>query len=397
MSKNGSRPVAGSRPRRAGSRPAPDTASQALRRSEEFLRSLVTTAADAIVTVDEHGVIDTFNRAAERMFGYSSAEVVGQHVRLLTPPPEPDEEGFIEGLLRTATSIAPETGREAIGRRRDGTTFPIEVSISEIDHQRRFVGVLRDLTERRNLEWRLAESQLEERRHMARELHDEIGGHMTGIGLLAQSVLVDLERAQSPMADRVRELVSSIGDAQQRLRTVIRGLMPVDEIPEGLMAALGELARRAETMSGIPCGFRCDEPVHVIDTGTAKHLFRIAQEAVNNAVRHAQASRIEIRLLQDAGRLIVEVTDDGIGPGRPQPGHTGIGLASMAQRAHLLGGECTVRGRSLGGTNVRCWVPLANGRTVLLRPSTPAAILGGVESDRSSAAAAPPGGAAGGQ
>lgn len=352
-----------------------DQAERALRRSEDYLRSIVGTAVDAIITIDEHGTIDTFNPAAERMFGYTAAEVVGQNARLLMPPPHRDEhDGYIARYMKTGEARVIGLGREVTGLRKDGTTVPLEIAVSEIEHIRHFTGILRDLSDRRRLEWRLAESQLEERRHMARELHDEIGGHMTGIGLLAQTLQAELMKAESPLAARTQDLVRSIGDAHQRLRSVIRGLMPVETVPEGLMAALEHLAKQCETTSGIPCRFQCEPPVHVEDPGTALHLFRIAQEAVNNAVRHGQPAQITLSLGQIAKRLEMVVTDDGRGLGEIPAGHSGIGLDSMRQRASLLGGDCSIQSREGGGTLVRCWVPWpalmvrnAGTRTVPLR------------------------------
>lgn len=334
-----------------------DRAAQTLRRSEDYLRSIVATAVDAIITIDERGTIDTFNPAAERMFGYTAAEVAGRNVRLLMPPPYRDEhDGHLARYVKTGEARIIGIGREVVGLRKDGTTFPLDLAVSEVDHRRRFTGILRDLSDRRELEWRLAESQLEERRHMARELHDDIGGYVTGIGLLAQSLQAELEKAKSPAAVRAQELIQSISQAHQRLRSVIRGLMPVEAIPEGLMAALEKLARQCETVSGIPCRFQCERPVLVEDPMTAKHLFRIAQEAINNAVRHGQPAQITLSLTQDGQQLGIVVTDDGRGFEEPPAGHSGIGLTSMRQRARLLGGECTVQPREGGGTTVRCWV-----------------------------------------
>jgi PAS domain S-box-containing protein len=336
-----------------------DQAARALRLSEDYLRSIVNTATDAIITIDEHGAIDTFNPAAERMFGYTSAEVAGQNVRLLMPQPYRDEhDGYIARYLKTGEARIIGVGREVVGLRKDGTTFPLDLAVSTIDHLRHFTGILRDLSDRRRLEWRLAESQVEERRHMARELHDEIGGHMTGIGLLAQTLQAELVKLKSPLAARTQELVQGISDAHQRLRSVIRGLMPVETMPEGLMAALKNLAAQCETVSRIPCGFQCEPPVHVEDPATALHLFRIVQEAVNNAVRHGQPAQITLSLGQIAQRLEILVADDGRGLGEIPTGHSGIGLASMRQRARLLGGDCSIQSREGGGTVVRCWVPL---------------------------------------
>jgi signal transduction histidine kinase len=192
---------------------------------------------------------------------------------------------------------------------------------------------------------------------MAREVHDEIGGHMTGIGLLAQILQAELAKTGSPLAARTEELVESISDAHQRLRSVIRGLMPVEAIPEGLMAALENLARQCETVSSVPCRFQCERPVHVEDPGVALHLFRIAQEAVNNAVRHGQPTQITVSLVENAQGLEIVVTDNGRGFGEIAAGHSGVGLKGMRQRARLLGGDCSIHPRDGGGTVVACWVP----------------------------------------
>jgi len=333
-------------------------AEQALRDSEAFLRSIVDTAADAIITIDERGTISTFNKAAERLFGYTAPEVAGQNVRLLMPTPYRDEhDGYIARYLKTKEARIIGIGREVVGLRKDGTTFPLDLAVSEIDHLRRFTGILRDLSDRRRLESRLSDVQVEERRHMARELHDEIGGHMTGVGLLAQTLHSELADAASPLAARTQELVRSINDAHQRLRAVVRGLMPVEAMPEGLMAALEQLAHQCQTAYGIPCRFRCEPPVYVEDSTSALHLFRIAQEAVSNAVRHAQPAQITIVLERTSRGLEIHVTDDGKGIGEVPPGSPGIGLESMRQRARQLGGECTIRLQESGGTIVNCWIP----------------------------------------
>ncbi|MGB7219770.1 MAG: PAS domain S-box protein, partial [Vicinamibacterales bacterium] len=335
-----------------------DQAELALRRSEDYLRSVLNTAADAIITIDEHGGIETFNAAAERMFGYAAAEVVGQNVRLLMPQPYRDEhDGYVARYVKTGEARIIGVGREVIGLRKDGTTFPLDLAVSKIGDSRRFTGILRDLSDRKKLEWRVAESQVEERRHMARELHDELGGHMTGIALLAQTLQAELAKAESPLAGRTQQLIQTISDAHQRLRSVIRGLMPVETVPEGLMVALQDLAERCRQVSGVPCRFQCEPPVHVEEAGTALHLFRIAQEAINNAVRHGQPSQITVTLARTASHLEVTVADDGRGFSDVPAGHAGLGLVSMRQRARLLGGDCSVESRQGGGTVVKCWVP----------------------------------------
>ena len=335
-----------------------DQAERALRRSEDYLRSIFTTVAEAIITIDERGTIETFNPAAERMFGHTSAEVVGQSVGILMPQPYRDEHaGYIARYTKTGEARVIGIGREVIGLRKDGTTFPLDLSVSEIGRLQHFTGVLRDLSDRRKLEWRLAESQVEERRLMARELHDGMGGQMTGIGLLAQALQTQLAKTSSPLAAKAEDLVQSINDGQKQLRSIVRELMPVEAIPEGLMVALQDFAKQSETLYKVSCVFQCEKPVHFDDPTAARHVFRIVQEAVNNAVRHGQPAHVTIGLERIGPRLEIVVTDDGRGLKEIPAGHSGIGLASMRQRARLLGGDCSIQPREGGGTLVRCWIP----------------------------------------
>jgi two-component system CheB/CheR fusion protein len=335
-----------------------DQAERARRLSEEYLRSIVTTAADAIITINEHGLVDSFNPSAERMFGYTAAEVIDQNVSLLMPSPYREEhDGYLSRYLASGEAHIIGTGREVIGRRKDGTMFPLALSVSEIGNFRHFTGILHDLSHRRELEWRLTEIQLEERRHIAQELHDDVGGHMTGIGLLAQTLQAQLTKAQSPLAGKSHELIVNIGEVHQKLRSAIRGLMPVEAMPEGLMVAIQELAKQSAAVHQLSCQFQCETPVHVDDPAVARHLFRIVQEAVNNAARHGKPTHITISLEQTGERLLIGVADDGRGIEETAPGHDGIGLESMRQRACLLGGDVSIRPRDGGGTVVTCWVP----------------------------------------
>jgi two-component system, LuxR family, sensor kinase FixL len=328
-------------------------------KADEYLRSIVNTAVDGIVTIDERGIVETFNRAAERMFGYQASEVVGRNVRMLMPQPYRDEhDGYIERYYRTGEARIIGIGREVVGLRKDGSTFPLDLAVSEISSFRRFTGILRDISDRRKLEWRLAESQLEERAHIARELHDGVGGQMTGVGLLAQTLLAELANARSPLTPRMKDLVQTIGETQRQIRSVARTLMPVDATPGGLMTALQELASLSESQHRIRCEFHCEKPVYLVDPGNAKHLFRIAQEAVINALRHGHPSRIDIDLRQAGDRLEIRVSDDGGGLPEVPAGHGGIGLIGMRQRATLLGGDLSIRPREGGGTVVTCSIPV---------------------------------------
>lgn len=335
-----------------------DQAEASLRRSEDALRSIVDMAVDAMITIDAHGAIERFNPAAERMFGYRPAEAVGQHVRILMPSPYGDDhDAYLARYVKSGEPRIIGSGREVVGRRKDGTTFPLDLAVSEIDHLHCYTAILRDLTAGRQLEWALAESQADERRAVARELHDGLAGSLTGIGLLAKTLQQALAAVQSPLGRTADDLVTSAGTALGQLREIMRDVMPVEAVPEGLMHALQDLTRQTEQQHGISCQWSCDPPVPVADSLTAGHLFRIVQEAVHNAVRHGQPSEITVRLAATDARLEVTVADNGRGLERTPANAGGIGLYSMRQRASLLGGALVVEPRAAGGTIVACWIP----------------------------------------
>lgn len=326
--------------------------------SESFLTSLVNAAADGIITIDDAGIVGTFNPAAEKLFGYTAAEVIGQNVSMLMPAPYRDEHNaHINRYLATRTPHVIGIGREVIGRRKDGSAIPLALAISEIEPGRGFTGILHDLTTRRKLEARLASIQIEERARVARELHDGLGGHMTGCALLAKALCAKLEEEQSPLAPRARDLLKTIAEGHQVVRSVVRGLMPVDAGPEGLTTALKDLAAQVELSSGIRCRLDVRDPVYLDNRVTAKHLFLIAQEAVTNALRHASPSLIEMCLTQLEDRIEMRVSDDGRGIGREGEIGKGFGLEGMRQRARLAGGDLIVSLKPGGGTMVACWIP----------------------------------------
>jgi len=328
-----------------------------LRASEEQLRTILETAVDAIITINTRGIIESANSTTHRMFGYTRDELIGQNVRILMPQPYRDEhDRYIARYLETGKAKVIGAGLEVTGRRKDGTSFPLDLGISD-SHHGRFTGILRDISQRKKLERRLAESQTKERQHMASELHDGIGSLLTGIGLLGSSLATQLRRADSPLASRADALVQGVEVALRQIRTVTHGLMPVEIVPDGLMEALRRLTDQCEAASGVTCRFACETPVPVDDATTATQLFRIAQEAVNNALRHAKAQHVTLTLAQEADFLTLQIADDGIGFQGNPGGHEGVGLFSMETRCKELGGTLSIGSGTLGGTIVECRIP----------------------------------------
>lgn len=324
------------------------------------LAAILETAVEGIVTIDERGLIQSMNRAAETLFGWTAAEAVGRNVSLLMPAPHREaHDGYLADYLRTGHAKIIGIGREVSGLRRDGTVFPMDLAISEVNlpGRRLFTGFIRDLTERRRLETQVLDISEQERRRMGRELHDGICQQLAGLALVAQSLEERLRREQHSAAaklGRCREEIQSIITETRRLA---RGLCPVILESEGLAAALESLADAADLPGRHRCRFTCRREIRIDDATVATHLFRIAQEAVNNAVKHSGARSIHVVLDHDGRTLALKIRDNGKGMD-PARKAEGMGMNIMRYRAKMLGGALEPERTAGGGTTLVCTVPL---------------------------------------
>jgi two-component system CheB/CheR fusion protein len=322
-----------------------------LRDSAERLRAILETAVEGIITIDERGIIESFNLAAEEIFGYPAGEVVGKNVSLLMPSPHREQhDSYLGNYLRTGHAKIIGIGREIVARRKNGTVFPMELSVSEVQlaDRRLFTGFIRDITERKRLEKEILEISEREQRRIGQDLHDGLCQHLAGIELMSQVLEQKLVRRSKEAAGRAGEIAKNVRDAIGHTRLLARGLSPVTLESEGLMSALHELAMNTEKLFRIACRFECDPPILVSDYPAATHLFRLAQEAVSNAMKHGKAKRILIRLKEERGRMILSIIDNGSGFPPQMPKSKGMGLRIMQSRAGMIGGTL-VFGRNVGG------------------------------------------------
>jgi two-component system CheB/CheR fusion protein len=329
-------------------------ADQALRDREARIQAILDAAADAIIATDQRGIIQSVNPAAERMFGYSAAEMLGQNVTLLMASPyQENHDGYLERYLETGEKHIVGISREVEARRKDGSIFPTELSVSEIKELKLFIGIHRDLTQRKRLEREVVESVSLEQRRIGQDLHDSVAQELTALNLLAKDVAESLETDPAKAASMVKRIGEGAQRSQRELRAVLRGLLPVAVDREGLMAALAELAQRTQEEGKVLCTFDCPKPVVLADNLAATHLYLIAHEAVYNALKHAQARNIHISL-EANDVLVLGVQDDGIGmPKRPRPSQ-GLGLRIMRNRAAILGAALTIEPIQPNGTRVAC-------------------------------------------
>jgi signal transduction histidine kinase len=217
------------------------------------------------------------------------------------------------------------------------------------------------VTDRRRLERQLLEISAREERRIGQDLHDQLGQLLTGIGFKAELLNRDLQESGSTAADIAGAVVEMVADAVSQTRQLASGLCPVRLDADGLMSALQDLASQTSDVYGIECCFVCEEPVLVDDNGAAMHLYRIAQEAVNNAVKHGAPSKVEIRLASEDEEITLGIRDNGHGFLLPLHEGEGLGLSIMQYRARMLDGSLTLANAPEGGAQVLCQV--RNART----------------------------------
>jgi signal transduction histidine kinase len=219
------------------------------------------------------------------------------------------------------------------------------------------------------LEKDVTEAAERESQRIGHELHDSLGQHLTAISLALQVLRGKLAIESSPRSRDVDQAVELVEQGIDLTRTIAKGLFPLELEGEGLAAALLELSKVTTQNHRVACELKCDSAIGLSDSTIATHLYRIAQEAVANAIKHGHVSRIKIELLRIDTNLTLSIRDDGIGLSAPLPENRGIGLRIMSSRAGMIGGLLSVKNQAEGGTIVMCNLPLANnGSTTVPHP-----------------------------
>lgn len=327
----------------------------ALRDREERLRAVMDNAAEAIVVIDSEGIVISFNNAAERLFGYDAEELIGKNVSGLMPSPYREaHDGYLARFKKTGEKRIIDQPRELPGRRKDASTFPMLLTVTQVDHLGIFIGLIHDLSMQKDLEKQIADISTLEREEFGREIHDGLCQQLAGLSMIARSLKQKLEAQDLPEAEAMEELVRWLQNAVRDARALARGLSPVPVTPEGLEDAFTMLAQDISSKGGIECHFEGHNIGELTDRTEAMQIYRIGQEAVNNAVKHAQASKINIFLDSNEGRGELTVSDNGRGFDMDQDAKEGLGIRIMRYRAGVIGGMLEIESSPGKGTTVRC-------------------------------------------
>lgn len=375
------------------------------------LAAIVDSSDDAIVSKTLDGVITSWNRAAERMFGYSAAEAVGRDIFLIIPADRREEEADVLRRLRQGQKI---DHFETVRQTKDGRLIPISLTVSPIrDAKGTIIGaskVARDITERvraqealkrahNELELRVRDrtaelssanaslrseieqrerveeqrsqlfirlvlAQEDERRRIARELHDQLGQQMTALRLTLET-LKTLAAERTELLTQVETLQELARQLDQDIAFRVWELTPTLLERVGLAAALTEYAGNWSNRYGIRAEVHMTRPAAALLTPEMQTtMYRFAQEALNNIAKHSRASRVDIVLEHTHEHVSLIVEDNGIGftPSEVQTTGGGFGLIGMRERAALAGASFQIESSPGSGTTVILRVPAAAGR-----------------------------------
>lgn len=322
---------------------------------KERYEDLYENANDMIYMHDLSGRITSLNLAGERLLGRkrdfvshrSLLEFVVEEQRL---PASQWLEQIVDG---TAPAMMEWDFVNAAGGR-----VRLEISTRLIQREGRNVeveGIARDVTEHRRLEKEILEISTREQRRLGHDLHDGVCQQLAGICLLSDNLAGKLEEQSRPEAAEAKAISGLVNKANKQTRSVARGLFPVRLEGNGLVSALGELAQDVSAFFNVRCEFHRDQAVAINDDTMTLHLYYIAQEAILNAVKHAKARNIEVRLTAAKGHeCLLSVRNDGAALNAASTQGQGMGIGIMKYRARMIGATLLIQSLPNGGTEVLC-------------------------------------------
>jgi len=346
-----------------------------LRDSEERLHAILRTAVEGIITIDERGIVETMNPAAEKIFGWRATEVVGRNVSCLMPNPYSREhDSYLQNYVRGGHAKIIGIGREVTGRRKDGTTFPVHLSVGEMvnEGRRSFTGILHDLSDRVALENRLAEQKsLAKLGEMAAVVAHEVKNPIAGIRGALQVIT-----SRMPAEQRDRGVLIDIIARLDALNRIVQDMLmfarprALRREPVSLAALLGDtvaLIERDPTMSHVQIALSGAADI----SGDREMLQVVFQNILMNAAQAMEnKGRIEVSIGTVNGRCSVAIADQG--PGMPEDVRarafdaffttkhrgTGLGLPIARRVIEAHGGTIQIDAPPSGGTMVTIVLPL---------------------------------------
>jgi PAS domain S-box-containing protein len=336
-----------------------------------------------MIMAGQDGRVVLANAEVEALFGYEEEGLLGKPVEDLVPIRYRDLHPAPRDRFVEAPASRPlGAGRELFGRRKDGTEFPVEVglnpirtgegsfvlaSVVDVTERKRAEQVLRESQrELRDLTGRLLQAQETERRRIARELHDDLNQSLALIAVELDLLARNLPGHGAPPDGRVDELSNRVKQLSSAVHDLSHQLHPTKLEQLGLEAAVRGLCGELSQAHGLGVEFAAEQVPSPVPAGTALCLYRIAQEALRNVIKHSGARHARVELRGGPDAVCLSVVDDGCGFDPDSPaGKGGLGLVSMRERLRLVGGAIAIDSRPAGGVRIEVRAPLgtsADGR-----------------------------------
>lgn len=340
-------------------------AEEALRESEERFRAIFEQAAVGVAMIDSNtGRYLSVNQRTCAIARLSREQLMYMTYMDITHPD--DLQADLDNMALLKAGEIKTFTMEKRYLHPDGSITWINLTVSSMwspgEEPTQHIAVVEDITERKRLEKDIANVGEREQQRIGHELHDDICQRLASIQLKFEMFMGSVEHGQVPDPVYARQVFDQLVETTRVARNIAKGLSALDPEPDGLMNGLSMLVLRLESLYEVPCFFHCPEPVLVKHQISAAHLFRIAQELVNNASRHAKASRIDVRLKSNKQHVRLEVENDGISFREPPiTSSSGLGLRILHFRANAIGSTVQFHPRPNGmsGTLATCLVPQA--------------------------------------
>lgn len=335
-------------------------AEQAIATQAKMIESML----EGVAVLTDSGAIEITNPAFDRLFGHTRGMLIGQPLHTLA---EDTSESIAAGLqdLRVMLGKRQSVPFEFEARRRNDERLSVAGVLSrfKVAGRERYLAVVQDVSERKALERAILEASNREQYRIGNDLHDGLGQELTGIALMLKGVATRMAKEYPAVLPDIDSIARLVSNAVESTRALARGLSPVNLERGGLIDALEGLAMHARDLYSTKVTFAHQvRSTALIPAELGNHFYRIAQEAVTNAVRHGQASEINLALSVSRGKVRMSITDDGCGIPADAMDKPGMGLKIMQHRARITGG--TVRFESPPrGTRVICECPIEPRRT----------------------------------
>ena len=320
--------------------------------AENKLRAILSSMSDPVFVIRKDGLILECHLPGDAAFALSTQNIIGKRLMELLPIQIAQQAiHYVEKALRTGHTQLFTGPYLILNKTRD---FEVRVTPCGPGEA---VALVRDVTARKLSEQEILEISNREQVRIGQDIHDGLGQHLTGVTFLSRALENKLTAQALPEASDAAEIGRLVLQALSQTRNLARGLFPVEIESNELAPALRELASTAEKLFNISCTLENDENVVLADRTVVNHLFRLAQEAINNSVKHGKAKRVVIGFKQLENRNVLTIRDNGRGFPHESTQLVGLGLRIMNYRAQKIGATFDIQPAEGGGTIVTCSFP----------------------------------------